>query len=139
MDRRTYLRAAGVSGIAAVPGCLDSRAAGDGDYDGSMSTVEFKPERVTVAVGESVVWRNTSKQGHTVTCYEAGIPDGGSYFASGGFESESAARDAWFDGFGGRLDQGDRYEHTFDVAGEYVYVCVPHAAQGMVGTVVVEE
>jgi plastocyanin len=138
MDRRTYLRTAGLAGVLTVAGCLDSRAAGDGEYDIGMSTVEFKPETVTVGVGEEVVWRNTSKQGHTVTAYESGIPEGGAYFASGGFESESRAREAWAGGFGGRLNQGDTYTHTFDVADEYEYFCVPHEREEMVGTVVVE-
>jgi plastocyanin len=138
MDRRTYLRTAGLIGATTVAGCLDSRAAGDGDFDVGMSTVAFKPERVTVAVGETVVWRNTSKQGHTVTAYEAGVPDGGEYFASGGYADESAARDAWVSGFGGRLNQGDTFDHRFDVAGEYPYFCIPHETEEMVGTVVVE-
>jgi plastocyanin len=138
MDRRTYLRTAGLAGIAAVAGCLDSRAAGDGDYDVGMSTVDFIPETVRVAVGDAVVWRNTSKQGHTVTARQAELPDGAAYFASGGFDDEAAAREAWFGGFGGRLNRGDTYEHRFDVAGEYPYFCIPHETEEMVGTVVVE-
>ncbi len=139
MNRRTYLRTAGLAGIATAAGCLDSRAAGDGEYDVGMSTVAFKPETVTIAVGEEVIWRNTSKQGHTVTAYEGGLPDDAEYFASGGYETESVARDAWFDGFGGRLSQGDTYTTEFNVAGEYPYFCVPHESAGMVGTVVVEK
>jgi len=138
MDRRTYLRTAGVAGVVTVAGCLDSRAAGDGEYDIGMSTVAFKPQTVTVGVGEDVVWQNTSKQGHTVTAYEGGLPDGADYFASGGFDSESVARQAWVDGFGGRLNEGETYTHTFDVAGEFPYFCIPHESAGMVGTVVVE-
>jgi len=137
MDRRTFLRAAGLAGTGAVAGCLDSRASA-GDYDVGMSTVAFKPETVTVAVGETVVWRNTSKQSHTVTGYEATLPDGAAYFASGEFADESAAREAWADGFGGRIEQEETYSHTFEVAGEYPYFCIPHEKAGMVGTVVVE-
>jgi plastocyanin len=33
---------------------------------------------------------------------------------------------------------GHVYTHTFEVAGTYDYVCVPHRTSGMVGTVVVE-
>lgn len=139
MDRRTYLATAGLAGVTAVAGCLDSRAAGDGEYDIGMSTDAFKPQRLTVTVGDEVVWRNTSKQGHTVTAVEEGLPNGADYFASGGFESESAARDAWFDGFGGRLNQGDTYRTVFTVAEEFPYYCIPHERAGMVGTVVVEE
>ena len=139
MDRRAFLRAAGLTGTATLAGCLDSRAAPDDDSDVGMSTVAFKPAEVTVAVGESVVWRNTSKQGHTVTADEGGLPDGADYFASGDFASESAARDAWVDGFGGRIEHNEIYRHTFEVAGEYPYFCIPHERAEMVGTVVVEQ
>ncbi|MFC7135955.1 plastocyanin/azurin family copper-binding protein [Halobaculum litoreum] len=37
------------------------------------------------------------------------------------------------------LPPGATFEHTFTVPGEYVYVCVPHAGQGMIGTVRVSE
>jgi peptide/nickel transport system substrate-binding protein len=36
------------------------------------------------------------------------------------------------------LAAGETFEHTFETAGEYRYVCVPHAGVGMQGTVVVE-
>jgi plastocyanin len=137
MNRRGFLRSVGLAGTASVAGCLDSRAAGD-DYDVGMSTVAFKPETVTVTVGDAVVWRNTSKQAHTVTAYEQALPAGAAYFASGEFDTESAARQAWADGFGGRIEQQQTYRHTFDVTGEYPYFCVPHEQAGMVGTVVVE-
>jgi plastocyanin len=35
------------------------------------------------------------------------------------------------------MDVGEVFEHEFTVAGEYVYVCTPHAGQGMVGSVTV--
>lgn len=35
-------------------------------------------------------------------------------------------------------DAGFSFTHTFDVAGEYHYVCEPHRGLGMVGDVVVE-
>ena len=57
---------------------------------------------------------------------------------SGDFASESAARDAWVDGFGGRIGQDETYGHTFEVAGDYPYFCIPHERAEMVGTVVVE-
>jgi len=137
MDRRTFLRAVGAAGTAAVAGCLDSRASG-GDYDVGMSTVAFRPETLTVEAGTTVVWRNTSKQGHSVTAYEDALPEGAAYFATGNFDSESAARAAWSDAGGGRLGQGKTFEHTFEVPGTYSYFCIPHERAGMVGTVEVE-
>lgn len=135
MDRRAFLAAAGGTAFA---GCLDSRATGEGDHDVGMSAVEFLPATVTVAVGAEVVWRNTSRDGHTVTAYGDGLPDGADFFASGGYDTESAAREAWMEGFGGRIDADETYRHTFDVAGEYPYFCIPHERAGMTGTVVVE-
>jgi len=34
--------------------------------------------------------------------------------------------------------EGETYEHTFETAGEYTDVCVPHVEQGMIARVVVE-
>ena len=57
------------------------------------------------------------------------------YFASGDFDSESAARDAYPDG---SIAGDETYEHTFDTAGEYQYFCIPHEQAGMKGTITVE-
>jgi len=137
MERRTFLRAIGATGTVTLAGCLDSRASA-GDYDVGMSTVAFKPETLTVETGTTVVWRNTSKQGHTVTAYEESLPEGAAFFASGEYDSEAAARDAWAGSAGGRLAAGDTFEHTFDVPGTYPYFCIPHEQAGMAGTVEVE-
>lgn len=139
MDRRTFL--AGVAGSAGLglAGCLAGGSEPSGDYDVGMSATRFEPTRIEVAVGETVVWRNTNSRAHTVTAYEAGIPDGAEYFASGGYDSEEAARDAYLSSFGGALDTRDEYEYTFEVPGRYDYFCVPHEAGGMVGSVVVGE
>lgn len=135
MDRRTFLQVAGATGAGAVAGCLDDRAAASGEYDVGMSTDSFLPRRLTVDVGATVTWQNTSQTGHTVTAFEGSIPDEAAYFASGGYESETAARDAWADGGGGRIDPGTSYEHTFEVPGSYGYVCIPHERVDMVGSV----
>ncbi|MFC7157234.1 plastocyanin/azurin family copper-binding protein [Halomarina halobia] len=95
----------------------------------------FDPKRLTVSSGTTVRWVNDSEVGHTVTAYADGIPAGAPYFASGGFESERAARN---DVSGGLLAAGEAYERTFEVTGSYDYVCIPHEGSGMTGTVVVE-
>jgi plastocyanin len=135
MDRRAFLVTAGTAATA-LAGC--GGRASQPDYDVGMSTDSFRPERVTVTVGDPVVWHNTSSHAHTVTAYGDPIPDGADYFASGGYESESAARDGWDSGAGGALYSGDTYEHTFAVPGEYRYFCIPHLRANMIGTVVVE-
>lgn len=136
MDRRAYLRCvAGVSVIGSS-GCLS--VGGDTDYDIGMTTRAFDPQQFEIEAGDTVHWKNTSSHAHSVTAYEDGLPDGGAFFASGGFEDEQSAREGWASGTAGSLHQGDKYTHTFDVAGEYTYFCIPHERGGMIGTIVVE-
>jgi plastocyanin len=135
--RRAFLATAGGACSVALAGCTATGSGGD--YDVGMTAVAFDPPELAVDAGETVVWQNTSSRGHTVTAFDDGLPDGADYFASGGFDSESAARDAWRDGLGGLIDGGETYSHTFTVPGTYSYLCVPHEQAGMVGTVEVGE
>jgi len=142
MHRRRFLeRAAGagvaVGGAIALAGC--STVVGDEEYDVGMVADGYRPAELTVSVGDTVVWENTSSRRHTVTAYEGGIPDDAAYFASGGYENERTARDAFWDDFGGELNNGDRFSHTFEVPGRYDYVCIPHELGGMYATVFAEE
>jgi plastocyanin len=137
MHRRAFL-ASGVGVAAALSGCA-AQGGDSGDYDVGMSTDAFKPATLTVEVGETVVWKNTSKQGHTVTAYEDDIPEEAAYFASGGYDSQSAAREAWVGETGGRLAEGDTYEHAFEVPGDHRYFCIPHERIGMAGVVTVKQ
>lgn len=137
MERRRFLAAVGTATSASLAGCGGATGRGD-DYDVGMTAAAFRPYELTVSVGEEVVWENTSTRGHTVTAYADGIPDDAEYFASGGYDSEEAAREAWFDR-DGALASGDTYRHTFEVPGRYEYFCVPHEQAGMTGVVVVEE
>ena len=138
MHRRRFLGRVGAASVAvcgslSVAGCLAD------EYDVGMLASGYVPAELTVEVGDTVVWENTSSRGHTVTAYQAAIPDAATYFASGGFDTESAAREAWTTDFGGRLDTGDRFTHEFGVAGRHDYVCIPHETGGMYATVFVEE
>lgn len=140
MERRTVLRTLAGTGLGiAVAGCLEGSAGTEGDHDVGMSTRAFLPQELEVPTGTTVLWRNTSSHAHTVTAYDDAIPDGADYFASGDFDSEEAARDAWPGSRGGAIDPGDAYEHTFEVPGTYGYVCIPHERSGMVGTIYVGE
>lgn len=140
MRRRAVL---GLLATGSLAGCVgfgrsDQLACGDG-CDIGMSSGAFLPREFTTSVGESVTWKNTSSRGHTVTAYEADLPEGAAYFATGGFDGQAAAVDAWFDRFGGRLDSGDTFTVTFEVAGRYPYYCIPHEADDMRGTIRVED
>ncbi|WP_277553121.1 cupredoxin domain-containing protein [Halobaculum limi] len=138
MDRRRFLATAGTAASLSLAGCsavLPSSAADD--YDIGMTAEAFRPYEITVSVGDTVVWENTSTRAHSVTAYEEQIPDDAEYFATGDYDSEAAAREAW-DGNAGAITAGQRYEHTFEVPGDYTYFCIPHEQAGMVGIVRVE-
>lgn len=139
MRRRDVLAGLGVAATTGLAGCgsVLGSGCGGGDYDVGMSASAFEPQTVTVEVGDTVVWKNTSQRSHTVTAYGSELPEGAEFFASGGYDSTAAAREGW------RSNEGaiftcETYEHTFETPGEHPYFCIPHERQGMVGTVVVE-
>lgn len=99
---------------------------------GPEKRLRFEPEEVEVSVGETVAWEFES-EGHNVTSKPGASPkcenpEGAEPFASYDGDEHFAINEV-----------GTTFTHTFDVAGEYVYVCTPHAGQGMVGTVTVTE
>lgn len=99
---------------------------------GPEKRLRFEPEEVEVAVGDTVNWEFESV-GHNVTSKPGASPkcenpDGAEPFASYEGDEHYAINEV-----------GTTFSHTFEVPGEYVYVCTPHAGQGMVGTVVVTE
>ncbi|ESP89811.1 halocyanin hcpG [Candidatus Halobonum tyrrellensis G22] len=109
----------------------------DADHVVTMNAVSYDPVELTVSAGDTVAWEWAAGEGHTVTAYEAEMPDGATYWASGGFESEEAARSGWENGEG-VVQSGQSYVHTFETTGTHEYFCVPHEAAGMTGTVTVE-
>jgi plastocyanin len=149
MQRRAFLASGGALAATALAGCIGPSLA-DSDYDIGMVSNAFVPQdsvegetqpTFAASVDDTVVWANTGSRNHTVTAYGSGVPDGADYFASGGFDSEPAAREAWEESLqgGGNIEPGGTYEVTFDVPGEYHYFCIPHEKAGMVGKVVIEE
>jgi plastocyanin len=104
-----------------------------------MKAVSYAPAEVTVSTGDTVAFVHAGGEPHTVTAYEDKLPEGASYWASGGFDSEKAARDGWESENRGGIASGQAYVHTFETAGEHPYVCIPHEMAGMEGTVIVEE
>jgi plastocyanin len=107
----------------------------EGEYDIGMDAIDFLPERFTVTPGTEVVWRNTNTRTHTVTAYEGTLPDGAEYFASGGFESQAAAVDAYNNALEGGIVTEETYTHTFEIPGEYGYFCIPHRDAQMNGII----
>lgn len=101
-----------------------------------MPNASYHPERLVIDPGETVTWWNSDLNSHTVTAYGGRIPGEADYFASGGFDSEPAARGP--DTKEGIIATDERYEHRFTVPGYYHYCCLPHEYQfTMAGTIVV--
>jgi plastocyanin len=156
--RRRYLVALASTGIGlGLAGCSSGGATTDSPTETASPTEEsssdggsgesweqtntvdmndelaFAPKRIEVEAGTTVTWKNVGSIGHSATAYEDEIPDGAEYFASGGFDSQQAAIDAYPDE--GNVTEGGTYEHTFETTGEYKYYCIPHEMNGMVGYV----
>jgi plastocyanin len=134
IGRRGALAAVATGLVGSLAGCSLNPSFPDADVvAGPDGNAVFEPAEVTVAIGETVTWGFASA-GHNVCCRSndndnVGLPAGGKPFASYGPE-ESPQRSL--------VPRGETYEHTLHVAGQYVYVCIPHVAQGMVGTIHVE-
>jgi plastocyanin len=135
LTRRALLRATAGAGAAGATAGITGTAAAQ---DGTTHTVEmtdglvFDPDELPIEPGDTVVWETVGSVGHSVTAYEDGIPEEADYFASGGFDTEDAARDSYPEG---DVGSGESYEHTFEVEGTYDYFCIPHEGAGMLGTI----
>lgn len=144
-SRRRYLRSVGdivaTGGILGLAGCISdpdvtetgSTPEGNTVLAGPDQELVFQPEEITIAVGETVTWSFESP-GHNVSAYPAhhdsiSIPDDAEPFGTDGVADDKYAT----------VPDGETFEHSFNVAGDYAYACIPHAGSGMVGTVIVEE
>lgn len=138
--RRRFVQMMGPLVIGtSLAGC-SAPTADDGDTGGGpvTKTVEvtddlvFDPDELSISAGDTIIWENVGSVQHSVTAYGDQIPDGAEYFASGGFDSEQAARDAFPDG---AIGGGGSFRHTFETPGSYEYFCIPHEGAGMIGAI----
>lgn len=138
-DRRAMIKStAGLLTGAALAGCSGDGGGNGNGVSGNTVAVgpnnqfRFSPDEITISVGETVSWEFESS-GHNVCAWpamfdEVSIPEGADGF---GTMSQGGNRYAM-------VDSGETFEHTFETAGEYTYVCGPHVGQGMIGSVIVE-
>jgi len=96
-------------GALVIPTVPGARAA---TFYVEIADFSFTPSTVTVNIGDTVVWNNTSPSTHTVT----------STTPAGELNS-------------GNIAAGGQYTHTFLIAGTYNYHCSIHIS--MTGSVVV--
>lgn len=135
--RRSVFRAVAGGGLSWAAGCSTSLSRGP-PPEPRVNTKPgtFEPRRLVIDPGETVTWWNDGTNKHTVTAYEDRIPDEAEYFATGGFNSETAARTE--DSKGEVLGPDDRFEHRFTTPGHFHYCCIPHEDMDtMAGTIVV--
>lgn len=134
LERRETLAVVGSALVGGLSGCLSGPSFSSADViAGADGRNVFEPAELTVAVGDTVTWGFASA-GHNVCCRpddndRVGLPADGEGFASYG-PGESPA--------GAFVPRGETYDHTFEVAGQYEYVCIPHDDLGMTGTITVE-
>ncbi len=85
----------------------------------------FDPAELTIRVGDTVRWVNECEEGvacvHSAQAYSDKIPAGAEAFDSGLL-----------------TEQGQAFDYTFSVPGEYEYFCLPHEALGMKGKIIVQ-
>jgi len=109
------------TGLPAGPTTPPAGSVCSGTVD-MTDALRFAPEKCTIKVNATVVWKNVGGVPHTVTAED---PKG---FNSGDVSHPIAG--------------GGQFKFTFSKAGEYPYFCAVHttrgARTGMVGTIVVQ-
>jgi len=93
------------------------------------NSLKYVPEEVTISIGQTIVWTNTSSQFHTVTDDPALAQDRSHAQLPAGAQPFNS----------GNIAPGEVFQRMFDVPGTYVYFCIPHEAMGMVGKITVQK
>lgn len=88
----------------------------------------FDPQEVTIKTGQAVEWRNEGRSPQTVTADPALVEDASLVQLPEGAEPWNS----------GVLNHGETFVKVFDTPGEYDYVSIPRAKDGMTGRVIVE-
>lgn len=101
---------------------------------GPGGSLQFKPANTAISKGDTVEWVFDSG-GHNVSGHpdahsDVSLPEGAEPFASYDISGDNINHLTL-------EEAGSTYRHTFETAGDYTYVCVPHAASGMIGNLTV--
>lgn len=87
----------------------------------------YVPEKITVKVGTTVEFRNTGQVVHDVTTDASIAQDK----ADVSLPPDAKPFDSGF------ITPGQSWSYTFTVPGRYLYACIPHEKDRMVGEVLV--
>ena len=91
---------------------------GQTTYNVAVTDYQFTPKELTISAGDIVIWTNTGTKGHNVN-------------------GTTATFSTNPESFGNAVGLDWTYQFIFTVPGTYNYHCDPHAAFGMVGSVIV--
>ncbi len=92
-----------------------------------MGENEFTPARLTIAAGQTVLWKNTTGGTHTVTLLpERAVNPGDAQLPKDAKPFDS-----------GIIPSGGTFRQSFTAPGTYKYFCSQHEDNGMVGEIVV--
>jgi plastocyanin len=101
---------------------------------GPGGNLVFDPDALRISTGDTVEWQFDSAShnvsGHPDAASAVSLPEGAEPFASYDISVDDINHNE-------TEPAGATYRYTFEVAGEYTYVCVPHAAAGMVADLIV--
>ncbi|MFQ3319366.1 MAG: plastocyanin [Natronomonas sp.] len=87
--------------------------------------LRFDPDSFEVSVGDTVLWEWVGG-GHNIKYDEGDVPDGTDWNGTDGSRTTT-------------YGEGHNHWHTFEVAGQYNYYCVPHRSSGMTAQFTVTE
>lgn len=87
----------------------------------------YVPEKLTIKAGTTVVWKNTAKSLHDVTTNPSSVQNKNSVALPPGVKP--------FDS--GFMPPDASWSYTFSVPGHYIYACIPHEKDHMIGQITV--
>ncbi len=93
-----------------------------------QSTIRYAPALLRIPRGATVTWLNKCYYSQSATCDPSKAEHGVAASLPKGVKPWSS----------GLLFPGQRYSHTFETAGTYVYFSLPRLSPGMMGTIIVE-
>ncbi|HVM08880.1 MAG TPA: cupredoxin family copper-binding protein [Acidimicrobiales bacterium] len=106
----------GDDGDVAAPTSTTTTTSDSGGNVVEIELVAFKPERITIAAGDTVVWKQNDAGAHTVT--SGTVEQGGA--------GVTQQPDQRFDS--GDIPTGKSFEFSFPEPGTYPYFCRLHPA-----------